>query len=291
MPAGALLLSGQVTGRVAAGPVDREAALDREVLATLSRIDAARIEPTPGTWEDAAVRGLFTAGLGCAAFALVTQAWLGSGPLGPGAIFAAAAVLVGTSPSALLTAAHWGRAAAVVRARLLGVLVRDPAALEAIALVDTVCLDGGAVAPQAPAVRALGARRLRALLLRDDRRGAAALADLQYAGARVLLLGGDPAAAAQADVAVAVGPVTAPAGAAIVVPEGSLEALVGLVDLGRALRAVLRQNLALAAIYNVAVIPAAALGYLSPLHAAALALADTLLGLGNAARLLRAARR
>ena len=60
-----------------------------------------------------------------------------------------------------------------------------------------------------------------------------------------------------------------------------------LVDLGRALRRVLRQNAALSAIYNAVVIPAAALGHVPPLAAAGLVLLETLFGLASAARLLR----
>ncbi len=51
----------------------------------------------------------------------------------------------------------------------------------------------------------------------------------------------------------------------------------------------LQQNAALGAGYNAALIPAAALGYLTPLRAALLVLVETLLGLANAARLLRRA--
>jgi cation transport ATPase len=73
----------------------------------------------------------------------------------------------------------------------------------------------------------------------------------------------------------------------IVLPEDGLEALPGMVDLGRALRAVIRENAGLGAIYNAALIPAAALGVVPPLAAAALGLVETLAGLANAARLLR----
>ena len=145
--------------------------------------------PAPGSWEEAALRGLFTAALGFASFALVTHGCLGGGPLAAPAVLASVAVLVGFSPSALLAAAPAARAVALLRAS------RDPVAL---------------------------------------RRG--------------------------------------------------LDRL----PIGRALRRVLRQNLVIAAIYNAAVVPAAAVGYLAPLPAAGLMLLETLLVLGNAARLLRA---
>jgi cation transport ATPase len=73
-----------------------------------------------------------------------------------------------------------------------------------------------------------------------------------------------------------------------VVGEGRLDDLPLLVDLARSLRGKLRQNAALAVIYNAAVIPAAALGVITPSQAAGLMLVETLLVLANAARLLRA---
>ena len=149
--------------------------------------------PAAGSWEEAALRALFSAALGFASFALVTHGWLGGGPLAAPAVLAAVAVLVGFSPSALLAAAPAARAVAVLRASLQ---VKDPAALR----------------------------------------------------------------------------------------HGGLERL----PIGRALRRVLRQNLVIAAVYNAAVVPAAAVGYLAPLPAAGLMLLETLVVLGNAARLLRA---
>ena len=46
------------------------------------------------------------------------------------------------------------------------------------------------------------------------------------------------------------------------------------------------ETVAFGAVYNAVIIPAAALGYVSPLGAAGLVLTETLLGLANAARLL-----
>lgn len=430
MPRGALLLSAEALGRVTSARRDLAAALDAEARAALARIARTRVELAPGTWDDAALRGLFTAALGCAAFALVTLGFLSGAPL---ALLAAAAVLAGVSPSALMVAAPAARALAVARARAAGVSVKDPAALEALARVDTVCFEkNGAIASGAPRVRALvwapgvapdrailedlaalealaahpvgaaiaaylaeagiaptplgagarvcesangisgrvrdalveigsparwgedhrdaspavivatfgrngvplgrfelvdpprphaelavtalRARGLAALVLSGDRpeattvaarrlkvpgagglgpsEKALAIRDLQFAGARVLLVGdgrNDPAGVAQADVAVAIarGALPGSVDAPIVIVEGRLVDLVGLVDLARRLRSVLRANAALAAVYNAALVPAAALGWVRPAHAAMLMLAETLLGLANAARLLR----
>jgi cation transport ATPase len=195
-------------------------------------------------------------------------------------------VLAGVSPAAVLAAAPAARAVAVLRARAAGIVVKDAGALEALARVDTLCFARSA---GAHAVPGLLVRGIRALVMCGDR--PEAIRDLQLAGARVLLVvgdGHDPGGAVQADVAVAVVPGALPGAAAapILLAEGHLDDLAGLVDLGRALRAVIRENMALGAVSNAAILPAAALGYLSPLHAAGLVLAETLLGLANAARLL-----
>ncbi len=288
VPVGAVLLSGEVVGRVLAARRDRAAALDAEVRASLARLAASRAQPAPDTWEDAAVRGIVTAALGCASFALVTHGWLGAGPLAPAAIFAMAAVLAGVSPAAILVAAPAARAVAVLRARAIGVVVRNAAALEGLARVDTVCFEPGGSAARGAGLQGLRARGVRALVLDGDHPAAraASIRDLQLAGARVVLVGDgrdDAAALAQADVAVTVAPGSA---APIVLTEGRVDDLAGLVDLGRALRAARWQSAALGTACNVALIPAAALGWITPLRAAALVLLETLLGLAFAARLL-----
>ncbi|MFT3770913.1 MAG: HAD-IC family P-type ATPase [Minicystis sp.] len=415
------------------GRADPEAARDVEVRGVLARLAEAETTPPDGSWDDAAVRGIVTATLGCASFALVTHGCLGGGPIGPLAITSAIAVLVVASPAAILAAAPAARAIAVLRARAAGVLVKDPAALVSLAAVDVACLEkngtvtsehvhvlGVVWAPDAEpdadliadvaaleqlsahpagrtiaaylaaagveptplgpdarvtetptgiagrvrgtlvevgsparfgspdhaspegttsvffgrngvawgrfelhapvregaeaAVRALAARGVRAVLLSGDAPAATAQAarrlgipasgglgpaekalairDLQLRGARVLLVGDgfhDPGVGTQADVTIAVAPGTLPGAvrARIVVGEDRLDRLPALVDLGRKLRAVLRQNLVLATAYNAALIPAAALGYVPPLLAAGLALLETALALANAARLLR----
>jgi cation transport ATPase len=114
---------------------------------------------------------------------------------------------------------------------------------------------------------------------------------LQRGGACVLLVSaGSPriAGAAAADVTVAIAPGTPPdaVGAPIVASDAELDRLPDLLDLAWALRCRLRENTALSLIYNALVIPAATLGWLSPLQAASLLLIETLLVLTNAARLL-----
>ncbi len=273
------------------GEHDLAATLDAGVRAALGRLAVTRVEPLAGTWEDAAARGVITAALGCAAFAVVTHGWLGPGPLGPLPVLAAAAVLAGASPAAILVAAPAARAVALLRARAEGVAVADPAALEILGRVDTVCFErASALAHSAGAVHALRLRGIRALVVAPP--AAAAIRDLQIAGARVLLVAdgrADPAGMAQADVSAALAAGTLPAAppAPIIVSDGDAGALAGLVDLGRALSTALVENAALGAAYNAVLVPAAALGYLTPLRAAVLVLVETLLGLANAARLLR----
>jgi cation transport ATPase len=271
-------------------PGDPTAAADAEVLPVLASLARARRAPAPGTWEEAAVRGLFTAALGCTSFAAVTHGCLGCGPIAPLPVFSAAAVLVVVSPASILAAAPVARTIAILRARAAGAVVREPRALEALARVDTACFQEGALGIPAAraAIDALRARGVRSLVL-HDRPGASAtgLRDLQGAGARVLLVGEglDPEVAAQADAAVVIGPPGA--AAPIVVPPARLAEIAALIDLGRTLRHVVRGGAVLCLFANAVLLPAAALGYLDPLRSAGLALAETLIGLAGAARLFR----
>jgi len=114
--------------------------------------------------------------------------------------------------------------------------------------------------------------------------------DLQLGGARVLLVADGASEVGhrvQADVSVAITESALPIAikAPIVVSRGRLEALPALLDLGRALRRRQRENLALGVVYNAALIPAATLGYLSPMQAAVLAAIESLLLLANTTRL------
>jgi cation transport ATPase len=280
-----------------AGPPGDRAriALDAEVQAALGRLAESRVQAVLGTWDDAAVRGVITAALGCASFAMVTHGWLGDGILGPLSLLSAAAVLAGVSPASLLVAAPAARARAILRARASGILVKETAALLALAGADAVCFEQGS-SPDAEVLalaRALHDRGVRAVLLDAERpetsESALLIRNLQLAGGRVVLVGNAVRlGSAHADVAVALAAIPGAGSAPIVVPSGRLGDVVGLIDLGRALRAVLRRNAVMGATLNAILIPAAALGYISPLRAALLVLAETLFGLAGAARLLPA---
>jgi cation transport ATPase len=163
------------------------------------------------------------------------------------------------------------------------------------------------------ALRALWERGLRCRVISGDRRPATQAAanrvgitgyggltpsgkalmvrDLQHGGARVLYVRDgedDGRVAAHADVSIAVAPGTLPSAvsAPILLTEARLDRLPWLFDLARGLRSRLRHAAAVAIVFNAAVLPLAAVGKLTALHAAALMLAETLLVLGNAARLL-----
>lgn len=169
------------------------------------------------------------------------------------------------------------------------------------------------------ALRALGLRRV-ILLTGDSRAEAARVAErlaeagapidqveaevlpegklrfvqaLEASGARVLMVGdgiNDALALSAASVGVAFGArrnEVVLGGADIAVLSEALDRLPELLRLGRALYAVLYQNIALAIILSVSLVAAAAAGALPPLAAAALQHLGALLVIANAARLLR----
>lgn len=257
---------------------------DKEIRAALARAGAAAEAPPDGSWDDAAVRGIVSAALGCAAFAIVTRGATSGAEGGPGAVASAVAVLVVASPAAILAAAPAARVFAILRAIEAGAIVRDPQALTALAAADVAFLDRDAEGA-GDAVAGLGRRGLDSVVWgsHGPRDKAVALGDFQRRGARVAVVG-DARAAARADVALSL---RAGDGAPITLSGAGVQRLPALVDLGRALRAVLRQNAGIALIYNATAIPAAALGYVPPLAAAGISLLETLAVLANAARLSR----
>jgi hypothetical protein len=264
------LAQGRVSGRVRRGA-------PAELRAVLEALRRAEIQPPAGSWDEAAWRGLSGASLCCASYAVVAHASTGGGPL---AAMSAVAVIAVASPSALLAAGPVARAAAVIGARRRGARVLDPAALAALAAVDVACFS---CEPDPALRRALGERGIRAVRLAPGSPAEHALAvrELQLRGARVLVLGdGAIPSGLRPDASIAVGSAEAP------LAVDDLAAVPGLVDRARSLRAVLRAGLALAAAHNLVLIPAAALGLIPPLPAAALAVLEAALGLANAARMV-----
>jgi Cu2+-exporting ATPase len=138
--------------------------------------------------------------------------------------------------------------------------------------------------------RMLGVRDAHAALRPEDKR--AAIAALQAQGARVAMVGdgvNDAPALAQADVSASLGSATPLAQwtADIVVLSDRIELLAATVAGARRAFAVIRENLAWAAVYNVIAIPAAAFGFVTPVWAAVGMSVSSLAVVANALRLTR----
>lgn len=246
-----------------------------ELRGALSSLRRAELQPPAGSWDEAALRGLTAAALCCASYAVVAHASTGGGPL---TALAAVAVIAVASPSALLSAGPAARAVAVIGAHARGARVLDANALAALAAVDVACFFGE---PDPALRRALGERGIRPLRLAagSPLEQALAVRELQLRGARVLILGeGADRPGLRPDAVIALGPAEG------LLAVDDLAVVPELVDRARALRAVLRAGLVLAAAHNLVLIPAAALGLIPPLPAAALAVLEAALGLANAAR-------
>lgn len=155
---------------------------------------------------------------------------------------------------------------------------------------DLELVSGDSAGAVAALARVLGFDRWAALQTPADK--LERLRTRQHAGCVVAAVGdgiNDAPLLAQADVSIAIvaGSRLAQAGADVVFTGDDLRTLARLPDLARATRAIVRQNLAWAVIYNLSVLPLAAAGLLVPWMAALGMSLSSLIVVGNALRLNR----
>ncbi len=159
--------------------------------------------------------------------------------------------------------------------------------------VSTSVLSGDRQAAAAAFAEAAGIPRARGDLGPEAKREA--VAALQREGAVVAMVGdgindAPPLAQAQVSVSLAGATPIAQWTSDVVVLAGGLERIADAIAQARRTLSVVRQNLAWATLYNAVAIPAAALGWVTPLVAAAGMSASSLVVVVNAARLARVPR-
>ena len=225
--------------------------------------------------------------------------------LGDRAVVVGRRILVGEVPDELLDAAHalesdgsttaWVRVGDQVAGFLALTDALKPAAVEAVsglhrAGLETVMITGDNRASAEAIAKRAGIGRVLAEVLPAEK--AAEIARLQSAGRRVAMVGdgiNDAPALAQADLGVALGTGADVAIEAsdVTIVSGDPRLAVAAITLSRRTLRVIKQNLFWAFAYNIAALPLAALGLLSPMIAAgAMALSSVSVVL-NALRLRR----
>ena len=171
--------------------------------------------------------------------------------------------------------------------------IATPEALRALNAkgIAVAMVTGDARATADAVAKQLNIDRVEAEVLPADK--AAVVQRMQSEGHRVAMAGdgiNDAPALAQADVGIAMGTGTDVAieSAGITLLKGDLCGIVRARNLSEAMMRNIKQNLVLAFVYNVAAIPLAAFGWLSPMIASAAMTFSSVTVIGNALRLRRA---